>query len=859
MAVQSPTSSLGGVRTTEGPLERTGEVSLARYGILLLELGLFLVLVYGFDLESRAFLHLGILAFGGFAVHYFLPRRARLPFFVLLSVAGVYLVFGFQVEAWKGEGLLQATWLVGIALGFVALCHLPGSFALRVSLVLIAGTVLALVRVGVVSSPWSAALWPVLGAMLMFRLILYLYHLRHLESRPRLSESLAYFLMLPTVCFPLFPVVDFRTFRESHYASPDRHATYQRGMVWMMRGVVHLLLYRLVYHNLTISARDVASIADLLRYLIPPFLLYLRISGLFHIIVGLLHLFGFHLPETHNLYFLSSSFTDFWRRINIYWKDFMMRVVYYPGFMRLKGVGQVRAMVAMTGVVFAVTWLLHTYQWFWLQGRLLLAWNDVLFWLVLAVLVSANVAREARRGRHRTLDVRSVTWATAMGQGARAIATFAVICVLWSFWSEESTGEWLAAWSRAGAAGGGQAAWIVAALAGLSAVGLAAALNSRGRIKRDLGFYRTAAVLVPCGLALALLATPQAQIARQHVPLLADLRRSELNARDFERMERGYYENLLAVNQFNPELWEVYRTRPADWVRLRETPIARDAAAIPYYELLPSAETLHNGVSVRTNAWGMRDSEVPRTPERGTMRIALLGSSFVMGSGVDQELDFESLVEERASRETGTRVELLNFGVAGYTGLEHAQLMEDKVVSFQPHAVVYVAHRDDGLPVLQHLAVAVQRDVDIRDGTLRRVAESAGLEPDLAVGEAVRRLEPYRRELLASVYSRVAAACAERGIRSVWVYMPRPEEHESGPIPSELRTVAEEAGFDSVLALEDVYAGHKLASLWVARWDHHPNVRGHELIAEELHSVLFAQNGALAEHFPPSALREEGP
>ena len=93
---------------------------------------------------------------------------------------------------------------------------------------------------------------------------------------------------------------------------------------------MHLILYRLVYNRLVIDAADVTTVPQLVQYLLWPFLLYLRVSGQFHIIVGMLHLFGFNLPETHHLYYLSSSFSDFWRRINIYWKDFMMKLVFYP-------------------------------------------------------------------------------------------------------------------------------------------------------------------------------------------------------------------------------------------------------------------------------------------------------------------------------------------------------------------------------------------------------------------------------------------------------------------------------------------------------------------------------------------------
>ena len=104
------------------------------------------------------------------------------------------------------------------------------------------------------------------------------------------------------------------------------------------------------------------------------------------IIVGVLHLYGFALPETHKLFFLSSSFTDFWRRINIYWKDFMMKLVYYPSFFRLRRWGGTVALVGSTIVVFAVTWLLHSYQWFWILGTFPLTIPDILFWGILGVI-----------------------------------------------------------------------------------------------------------------------------------------------------------------------------------------------------------------------------------------------------------------------------------------------------------------------------------------------------------------------------------------------------------------------------------------------------------------------------------------
>ena len=47
--------------------------------------------------------------------------------------------------------------------------------------------------------------------MLMFRMILYLYEIKHAERPEPLVDTLGYFFLLPNYCFLHFPVVDYRT------------------------------------------------------------------------------------------------------------------------------------------------------------------------------------------------------------------------------------------------------------------------------------------------------------------------------------------------------------------------------------------------------------------------------------------------------------------------------------------------------------------------------------------------------------------------------------------------------------------------------------------------------------------------
>ena len=81
------------------------------------------------------------------------------------------------------------------------------------------------------------AVWPILGSMFMFRLAVYMYDLRHDPKLASPARTLAYFFLLPNVCFPLFPVVDYKTFRRNYY-DDDAYRIYQIGVDWIVRGVV---------------------------------------------------------------------------------------------------------------------------------------------------------------------------------------------------------------------------------------------------------------------------------------------------------------------------------------------------------------------------------------------------------------------------------------------------------------------------------------------------------------------------------------------------------------------------------------------------------------------------------------------
>ena len=415
-----------GVRA--GLLTKERSIRLTRFLSISAQLALLLVVFWLFKLEEPAFLVLSATVFGGFLVSYWLPLPWKEPFFVALGTAGAFLLADPPVVA----AVLAVLFLV------FGLVRMKASYAVRAILIVLLLTSLTLAR-QIPLPGMPLALWPTIGAIFMFRLLILVYDLRNMKEAPTFTAYAAYFLMLPNFYFLFFPVVDYQTMRKS-FARRDLSDVAQSGVQWIVRGVIQLMLYRVIVGmRAELSPLAITSLATLVKSMVLTYMLYLHVSGTFHIIVGMLHLFGYDLPETHRRYLLAASLTDFWRRINIYWKDFMMKVVYLPVFFALRKTGPVRAQVVGTAAVFIATWALHAYQYYWLTGRLLLSVTDVAFWTVLGAWVIVNLLIEIRARERSGVSLAVAPLMVAVKTGA----TFSVVVFLWSMWNSPTLGGWI--------------------------------------------------------------------------------------------------------------------------------------------------------------------------------------------------------------------------------------------------------------------------------------------------------------------------------------------------------------------------------------------------------------------------------
>jgi hypothetical protein len=689
---------------------------------------------------------------------------------------------------------------------------------------------------------------PVLGTMFMFRMVLYLYEERYSKLQTDIWTKLNYFFLLANLVFTIFPIVDYQNFVRGYYAQPAMDI-YRKGLRMMANGVFHMFLYRIIYYYLVPAPSEVTDTMGLLHFLVASYALFVRLAGILHFSAGVVVLFGFNLPSVFDHYFFADSFSDLWRRKNIYWRDFIAKVFYYPYYFRLKRYGAQFALVASVLIVFVINWFLHGFQWFWIRGSFPLSINDIGFWAILGLLVAFNSARQSSRKLIRS-PLHTFSVEQALLRGINVLSVFLTMSVLWSFWISSSIEEW---WTMI-RKGSPQSVWdVLAPLSVLIALLLLGVLlqyvNQQYNEKKRLGWLRNpryvylSANAWLLGMVLFGLAPVQQALELTLAVNLEPVRVTKMNAFDKERQYRGYYETLLASNAILSPLWDLEQEKPKDWTPFHALGVSTRRDDIGLKDLLPNQNVPFKRSVLTTNSLALRDRDIYtlEKPER-TLRIALLGGSIEMGAGVRTEETFENLLEDALNSQKifpeFDRVEILNFAISGNHLFQNVHMCERRVTEFQPDAIVYVAHSNEQYRVMQSVQLAYSGGRDLVYPYLTNLINEAKLSRVTPEAEFIQTLESSKEAITLFGYERILQTAKNLGATPFWMYLPLLEDNE---IPGERELLAEKAanlGFHT-LHLSNWSEGEIASTLVVAPWDTHPNARGHLLIARKLKEQLL--------------------
>lgn len=127
--------------------------------------------------------------------------------------------------------------------------------------------------------------------------------------------------------------------------------------------------------------------------------------------------------------------------------------------------------------------------------------------------------------------------------------------------------------------------------------------------------------------------------------------------------------------------------------------------------------------TIALNSFGYRSPEPKRVRLPSTLRIACVGDSWTFGMNVDQDRTYPSRLGEQLQHAHPDRtIEVLNFGVLGYSSFQGLQLMKARVLDLHPDVVAIGFGMNDS-------EVAGYRDKDMvtlpRPGMVARARASA--------------------------------------------------------------------------------------------------------------------------------------
>jgi len=300
---------------------------------------------------------------------------------------------------------------------------------------------------------------------------------------------------------------------------------------------------------------------------------------------------------------------------------------------------------------------------------------------------------------------------------------------------------------------------------------------------------------------------------------------------------------MFGIGSLNPMLMNSY-------TQIHDSGIAQPAR-IPgvYYELRPNYDGWFKGARFSTNAEGLRDHEYSLRKPDDTFRVAVLGSSWTMGSGVQQEEIWHSVIESKLNIDNGaTHYEFINFAVDQYGLGEIIATLEHKVPAYQPDLVIIaITHYTPTVLWLDPSAVYVEqprrnsffnfytlRVIDMRlqlglysDSDTSRESFEGHTTVREQLERAADRIETFNKQ------TRIPVAVVKLAYTRGWA----------------TKAATDTSVFDAdhefvYFNIQDaiISHGYKGEQLRISIWDSHPNAMAHQLIAEEVLAGLRQNN-----------------
>ncbi len=256
------------------------------------------------------------------------------------------------------------------------------------------------------------------------------------------------------------------------------------------------------------------------------------------------------------------------------------------------------------------------------------------------------------------------------------------------------------------------------------------------------------------------------------------------------------------------------------------------------------------GPSIRGNALGFREREIGATTS-GRYRIAIVGDSFTWGQGIEERERFSDVLEA----DLGPPYEVLNFGIPGNNLPEHVQVLE-QALKVSPDFVLLQLYINDfempemirpearallPWPTLDYWLLRSSALYDLLNDGWGQLQEATGMVESYAhyMERSLRDPNSVNSHEAFGLLRRFIERARATGVPSGTVLFPNPgflsKNYPFGYLHDRVRAVCADqhiACLDLRSSLATSFRNPQ--SMWVSRFDPHPNARANSRAAQEI-------------------------
>ncbi|WAC03791.1 GDSL-type esterase/lipase family protein [Lacinutrix neustonica] len=259
------------------------------------------------------------------------------------------------------------------------------------------------------------------------------------------------------------------------------------------------------------------------------------------------------------------------------------------------------------------------------------------------------------------------------------------------------------------------------------------------------------------------------------------------------------------------------------------------------YELLPNLDTKYKLADFHTNAEGFRDRnhEVNAT----TTKIAVLGDSFTMGTGVSQDEMYVTQTEKALNKQDArTTYEVFNFGVYGFALTNYKTILDRNVLKHRPDLVVigFCASNDHYEPgtdfSIDDFTIKPKKNV-LRDSYLKKLLQ---VKLNAQEHKPV-TYEPYHVLYIDKQFQKFQNTLEQLHTKGLIFYMDLVYD------PTRIAQIKDLAQKNGLLFLDvsEFFYGKNLPKYIVNELDPHPNGKANQIFANKLSSYILANRNEI--------------